>query len=84
MRPARLAAFLRPDSRLAFAQNRPTTRLKICLPIYYADIDFDAPSNFGVPRSTLNAGLGGLSALYQIDGPIGGQRSLQLSARLSF
>jgi hypothetical protein len=48
--------------------------------VYNADIDFDSPSNFGVPSNTLNAGLGGLNALYQI----GGQRSIQLSARPSF
>jgi carboxypeptidase family protein/TonB-dependent receptor-like protein len=47
-------------------------------------VDIDSPSNFGVPHSTLNAGLGGLNALHQIGGPIGGQRSIQLSTRLSF
>lgn len=36
--------------------------------------------NFGVARNTLNKSLGGLNSLYQI----GGERSLQFSARLSF
>ncbi|HLA10821.1 MAG TPA: carboxypeptidase regulatory-like domain-containing protein [Pyrinomonadaceae bacterium] len=41
---------------------------------------FTSPSTFGVPASTLNIGLGGLSPLYQLGGP----RSIQLSLRLSF
>ncbi|HLA12339.1 MAG TPA: TonB-dependent receptor [Pyrinomonadaceae bacterium] len=39
-----------------------------------------SPATFGVPQTTLNAGLGGLSSLYQLGGP----RSIQLSARFSF
>lgn len=39
-----------------------------------------ARTTFGVPARTLNASLGGLSSLYQLGGP----RSIQLSARLSF
>jgi hypothetical protein len=35
---------------------------------------------FGAPTSTLNVGLGGLNSLYQLGGP----RSIQLSARVSF
>lgn len=37
-------------------------------------------SDFGIPNQTLNNNLGGVNALYQIGGP----RSLQFSARLSF
>ena len=37
-------------------------------------------NTFGVPTTTLNRSLGGLSSIYQIGGP----RSIQLSARLSF
>ncbi len=37
-------------------------------------------STFGVPGTTLNTSLGGQSGLYQLGGP----RSIQLSARLSF
>lgn len=37
-------------------------------------------SSFGTPSTTLNSNLGGLNSLYQI----GGQRSLQFSARLFF
>ncbi len=38
------------------------------------------PTTFGVPTATMNSSLGGLNALYQLGGP----RSIQLSARLSF
>jgi len=38
------------------------------------------PATFGVPTGTLNSSLGGLNALYQMGGP----RSIQLSARISF
>ncbi|HKZ01687.1 MAG TPA: TonB-dependent receptor, partial [Pyrinomonadaceae bacterium] len=41
---------------------------------------FTVPGTFGVPSTTLNSGLGGLNSLYQL----GGSRSIQLSARLSF
>ncbi|HLA11363.1 MAG TPA: carboxypeptidase regulatory-like domain-containing protein [Pyrinomonadaceae bacterium] len=37
-------------------------------------------STFGVPTTTMNSSLGGLSSLYQLGGP----RSIQLSARISF
>jgi hypothetical protein len=37
-------------------------------------------TTFGIPSTTMSSGLGGLSALYQLGGP----RSVQLSARLSF
>ncbi len=43
-------------------------------------VGFQSPGTFGVPSTMLNRGLGGLSSLYQIGGP----RSLQLSARMSF
>jgi len=39
-----------------------------------------SPTSFGVPVQTLNRQLGGLGSLYQVGGP----RSLQLSAKLSF
>ena len=42
--------------------------------------DFTSPSTFGVPATTMNSSLGGLSSLYQLGGP----RSIQFSARLSF
>ncbi len=42
--------------------------------------NFTIRDEFGVPTNTLNRGLGGFSALYQL----GGSRSIQLSARLSF
>ena len=41
---------------------------------------FLSGGNFGIPTQTLNSSLGGLNALYQLGGP----RSLQFSARLSF
>lgn len=41
---------------------------------------FAGTTTFGVPTQSLNRSLGGLSSLYQIGGP----RSIQLSARVSF
>ncbi len=38
------------------------------------------PTTFGVPQTTMNQNLGGMDSLYQLGGP----RSIQLSARLSF
>jgi hypothetical protein len=48
----------------------------------FADTDnpISSGSTFGDVTRTLNTGLGGLSSLYQLGGP----RSIQLSARLSF
>jgi hypothetical protein len=46
---------------------------------YLTDLGF-GPQDFGKATSTLNQSLGGLSPLYQLGGP----RSVQLSARISF
>jgi len=43
-------------------------------------VSIAVPGTFGIPTTTLNSGLGGLSSLYQLGGP----RSIQLSARVSF
>ncbi|HEY2972628.1 MAG TPA: TonB-dependent receptor [Pyrinomonadaceae bacterium] len=46
---------------------------------YNTDVSFSNPTA-GVPKGTLNTGLGGLGPLYQLGGP----RSIQLSLRVSF
>ncbi len=43
-------------------------------------LSLSLPATFGVPQSTLNQSLGGMDALYELGGP----RSIQLSARVSF
>jgi carboxypeptidase family protein len=51
-------------------------------PLFGGHRNFFSPgvTNLGVPSSTLNKTLGGLNSLYQL----GGSRSIQFSARLSF